>query len=137
MLDGETARLAILAGASYIVSPAFRPDVIAVCKRYGVAVMPGAMTPTEVLNAWEAVADVVKKTSRCWRATISQRLEGPVPVYRDYAYGCGEPQNYSHSSSRLRGAFAIGLGGELASKPLIAARKFATITQNARILWRS
>ena len=46
ILDGETARLAILAGASYIVSPVFRPDVVAVCKRYGIAVMPGAMTPT-------------------------------------------------------------------------------------------
>ena len=58
VLDAETARLAILAGAAYVVSPVFRPEVIAVCKRYSVTVMPGAMTPTEILNAWEAGADV-------------------------------------------------------------------------------
>src|SRR5664279_302936 len=60
VLDSETARAAILAGANYVVSPVFRPDIVAACKRYSVAVMPGAMTPTEVLNAWEAGADVVK-----------------------------------------------------------------------------
>src|SRR5215472_14541856 len=80
VLDGETARLAILAGASYIVSPVFRPDVVAICKRYGIAVMPGAMTPTEVLNAWEAGADVVKVfPAGVGGPQFFKDLKGPFP----------------------------------------------------------
>ncbi|HUG20180.1 MAG TPA: bifunctional 4-hydroxy-2-oxoglutarate aldolase/2-dehydro-3-deoxy-phosphogluconate aldolase, partial [Planctomycetaceae bacterium] len=60
VIDSETARAAMLAGAEFIVSPVVKPDVIACCKRYGKAVMPGAFTPTEILTAWELGADVVK-----------------------------------------------------------------------------
>jgi len=60
VLDAETARLAILAGGEYAVTPVFRPTVVEMCLRYGVAVMPGALTPTELLAAWEAGGDVVK-----------------------------------------------------------------------------
>ena len=131
VLDGETARLAILAGASYIVSPAFRPDVIAVCKRYGVAVMPGAMTPTEVLNAWEAGADVVKIfPAGVGGPQFFKDLKGPFPFIEIMPTGAVNRETAPQFIKA--GAFAIGLGGELASKPLIAARKFATITQNAQ-----
>ena len=60
VLDPETARIAMLAGADFIVSPIFNKDVIALCKRYGKIVIPGAFSPTEILTAWEAGADVVK-----------------------------------------------------------------------------
>ncbi len=60
VLDPETARAAILAGAEYIVAPTLNHEVIRLCRRYDKAVMPGALTPTEVLSAWEAGADVVK-----------------------------------------------------------------------------
>ena len=60
VLDSETARAAILAGAEYIVSPIVNLDVIRLCRRYDKVVMPGAFTPTEVVSAWEAGADVVK-----------------------------------------------------------------------------
>ena len=60
VLDSETARACILAGARFIVSPAIRPDVIRMCKRYSTVVCPGALTPTEVLFAWESGADFVK-----------------------------------------------------------------------------
>ncbi|MBW3540792.1 MAG: bifunctional 4-hydroxy-2-oxoglutarate aldolase/2-dehydro-3-deoxy-phosphogluconate aldolase [Planctomycetes bacterium] len=60
VLDAETARAAMLAGAEFIVSPVVREDVIRLCKRYGKLVMPGAFTPTEILTAWEAGADIVK-----------------------------------------------------------------------------
>ena len=60
VLDAETARAAILAGAEFIVSPVVRHDVIQLCRRYGKVVMPGAFTPTEALAAWEAGADIVK-----------------------------------------------------------------------------
>ena len=58
VLDPETARAALLAGAEYIVAPTLNLDVIRLCRRYDKAVMPGAFTPTEVLTAWEAGADV-------------------------------------------------------------------------------
>ena len=60
VLDPETARAAILAGAEYIVGPGLNLEVIRLCRRYGKVVMPGAFTPTEVIAAWEAGADVVK-----------------------------------------------------------------------------
>src|SRR5262249_15205983 len=59
ILDPETARAALLAGAEYIVSPTINLEVIALCRRYGKLVMPGAFTPTEILTAWEAGADIV------------------------------------------------------------------------------
>ena len=60
VLDPETARAALLAGAEYIVAPIVNVDVIRLCRRYDKAVMPGAFTPTEVVTAWEAGADIVK-----------------------------------------------------------------------------
>ncbi|MCA1652592.1 MAG: hypothetical protein LC753_20780 [Acidobacteria bacterium] len=60
VLDAETARLAILAGAQFVVSPVCRQDVIAACHRYDVAVMPGCFTPTEILSAWEITTNARK-----------------------------------------------------------------------------
>ncbi|HYO63585.1 MAG TPA: hypothetical protein VER08_08010, partial [Pyrinomonadaceae bacterium] len=60
VLDPETARACILAGASFVVSPSLNVATIELCRRYSVAVMPGALTPTEVVTAWQAGADVVK-----------------------------------------------------------------------------
>jgi len=60
VLDGPTARQAILAGAQFLVSPTVEPDVIEMAHRYGVVVIAGAMTPTEILTAWEMGADMVK-----------------------------------------------------------------------------
>src|SRR6185437_9022311 len=60
VLDAETARMCILEGAQFVVSPALNLKTIEMCHRYGVAVLPGALTPTEIVTAWEAGADVVK-----------------------------------------------------------------------------
>src|SRR5947208_16726128 len=60
VLDTETARAAILSGAEFIVSPAVNTDIIELCRRYSKLVMPGALTPTEVVTAWQAGADIVK-----------------------------------------------------------------------------
>src|SRR5215472_10111444 len=60
VLDPETARACLLAGAEYLVAPTLNLDVIRLCRRYDKIVMPGAFTPTEVLTAWEAGADIVK-----------------------------------------------------------------------------
>ena len=60
VLDAETARIGILAGAKFIVTPALRPDVITLCQRYSVPIFSGAFTPTEIIAAWEAGADAAK-----------------------------------------------------------------------------
>ncbi len=60
VLDAETARIGILAGAKFIVTPALRPEVITLCRRYSIPVFCGALTPTEILTAWEAGSDAVK-----------------------------------------------------------------------------
>jgi 2-dehydro-3-deoxyphosphogluconate aldolase / (4S)-4-hydroxy-2-oxoglutarate aldolase len=131
VLDSETARLAILAGASYVVSPVFRPDVVAVCKRYGVAAMPGAMTPAEVLNAWEGGADVVKIfPAGVGGPQFFKDLKGPFPQIEIMPTGAVNRETAPQFIKA--GACAIGVGGELAGKQLIAARDYATITQNAR-----
>ena len=112
VLDAETPRLAILAGAGYIVSPVFRPPVVDVCKRYGIAAMPGAMTPTEVLDAWEGGADVVK----IFPAGVSgpqffKDLRGPLPQIEIMPTGA---VNRETAPQFIRaGACAIGVGGEL------------------------
>lgn len=130
VLDSETARQAILAGANYVVSPVFRPDVVALCRRYSVAVMPGAMTPTEVLNAWEAGADVVKIfPAGVGGPQFFKDLKGPFPHIEIMPTGA---VNRETAPAFIKaGACAVGVGGELVGKPLIAARDFATITKNA------
>jgi 2-dehydro-3-deoxyphosphogluconate aldolase/(4S)-4-hydroxy-2-oxoglutarate aldolase len=131
ILDAETARLAILAGAGYVVSPVFRPAVVDVCRRYSVAVMPGAMTPTEALDAWEAGADVVKIfPADVGGPQFFKDLKGPLPHIEIMPTGT---VNFQTAPQFIKaGACAIGVGSELAGKPLIAARDFAKITQNAR-----
>ena len=83
VLDVATATAAIDAGASYVVSPIVKPDVIACCQDRGVPVMPGAMTPTEVWTAWEAGADVVKIfPAGVVGPQFFQDLKGPLPQIR-------------------------------------------------------
>ena len=80
VLDSETVHGAILAGARFIVSPIVRPSVIRMARRYGVPVFPGAFTPTEVLTAWEAGADVVKVfPSDSVGPGYLKVLRGPLP----------------------------------------------------------
>ena len=80
VLDPETARIALLAGAEFIVAPTVNVEVIRLCRRYDKAVMPGAFTPTEVLTAWEAGADVVKVfPADVGGPAYLKALRGPLP----------------------------------------------------------
>jgi 2-dehydro-3-deoxyphosphogluconate aldolase / (4S)-4-hydroxy-2-oxoglutarate aldolase len=131
VLDAETARAAILAGAGYIVSPVFRPAVIEMCKRYNITVMPGAMTPTEVLAAWEAGADIVKVfPAGVGGPQFFKDLKGPFPNIEIMPTGAVNRETAPQFIKA--GACAVGVGGELAGKVLIAARNFAAITENAK-----
>lgn len=131
VLDAETARAAILAGAGYVVSPALRPSVIEVCRRYDVVSMPGAMTPTEALAGWELGADVVKIfPGSVGGPQFLKHLKGPFPFIELMTTGTVNRENAAQFIKA--GACAVGIGGELVGSEALAARKFEEITQNAR-----
>ena len=83
VLDPETARIAMLSGAEFIVTPVVRPEVIAMCRRYDKIIVPGALTPTEILTAWEAGADIVKLfPSEQLGPGYLKNIKGPLPQVR-------------------------------------------------------
>jgi 2-dehydro-3-deoxyphosphogluconate aldolase/(4S)-4-hydroxy-2-oxoglutarate aldolase len=126
VLDPETARAALLAGAEYIVSPIVNPDVIKLCRRYDKAVMPGAYTPTEILAAWEAGADVVKVfPAELGGPALLKALRGPFPQIRLMPTG---GVNLETAESFLRaGACCLGVGGSLVEPKAVASGDFARL----------
>ena len=131
VLDGATARLAILAGASFVVSPCFDPDVVAMCKLYNTPVMPGCLTPTEIAGAWKAGADVVKIfPGRVGTPEYFQDLKGPFPQVR--MMPTGNVDLVTTPRYIKAGAIAVGVGKALVDPRAMAARQFQVITDNAR-----
>lgn len=131
VLDAETARLAILAGARYIVSPVFRPDVLAMCHRYDVAAMPGCFSPTEILAAWEAGADVVKVfPATALGPGYFKDVRGPLPQVKLMPTGGVSLENAGDWIKA--GAVAIGVGTAMVDAKAVAAGDWATITAKAK-----
>jgi 2-dehydro-3-deoxyphosphogluconate aldolase / (4S)-4-hydroxy-2-oxoglutarate aldolase len=131
ILDPETARLAILAGSQFIVGPVFKPEVIALCHRYDIAAMPGCFTPTEILSAWEAGADVVK----VFPATplgpgFFKDVRGPLPQVKMMPTGGVSLDNAGDWIKA--GAVAVGVGTALLDAKAIAAGDYSVITANAK-----
>lgn len=119
VIDSETARAAMLAGAEFIVSPVVKPDVIACCKRYGKAVMPGAFTPTEILTAWELGADVVKVfPADVGGPAYLKAVKAPLPQVRLMPTGGVDLDTLE--SFWKAGACAVGLGSALVEKDAVA-----------------
>ena len=119
VLDPESARSALLAGAEYIVTPTLNPEVIRVCRRYGKLVMPGAFTPTEVLTAWEAGADIVKVfPADVGGPSYLKALHGPLPQIPLMPTG-GVDMNTAAEFLRA-GACALGVGSALVEKDALA-----------------
>ena len=130
VLDAETARAAILAGADYIVGPLLNIPTVQLCNRYSVAVMPGAITPLEILNAWQAGADVVKIfPAGVGGPGFFKDIKGPLPQVELMPTGSVDFQTAPEFIKA--GACAVGVGGALVGKKLIADRDFETITKNA------
>ncbi|MEX2113911.1 MAG: bifunctional 4-hydroxy-2-oxoglutarate aldolase/2-dehydro-3-deoxy-phosphogluconate aldolase [Pirellulales bacterium] len=131
VLDPETARIALLSGAEFIVSPTVNLDVIRLCRRYDKLVLPGALTPTEVLSAWEAGADIVKVfPSDVAGPAYLKALRGPLPQVRLMPTG---GVNLETAAAFLHaGAFALGVGGSLVDPKAVAAGELATIEQLAK-----
>jgi 2-dehydro-3-deoxyphosphogluconate aldolase / (4S)-4-hydroxy-2-oxoglutarate aldolase len=133
VLDAETARLAILAGARFVVGPTFCPAVVAMCCRYGVLSVPGAYTPTEVLAAWEAGADLVKIFPAGGLGPEYVRdLLGPLPQLRLLPTGGVTAENAG--AFLEAGAVAVGVGGSLVERDAVARGDYARITDRARRL---
>jgi 2-dehydro-3-deoxyphosphogluconate aldolase/(4S)-4-hydroxy-2-oxoglutarate aldolase len=126
VLDPETARAALLAGAEYLVSPTVNLDVIRLCRRYSKVIMPGAFTPTEVVTAWEAGADVVKVfPADVGGPPYLKALRGPLPQIRLMPTG-GVDLNTAEAFLKA-GACCLGVGSALVDPKLIAAGQFDRI----------
>lgn len=131
VLDTETCRAALLAGAEFIVSPAVNVEVIELCKRYSKPVMPGALTPTEVVTAWQAGADIVKIfPSEITGPKYLKALHGPLPHVRLMPTG---GVNLETATEFLRcGACALGVGSSLVDPKVVAAGDLKKIESLAR-----
>jgi 2-dehydro-3-deoxyphosphogluconate aldolase/(4S)-4-hydroxy-2-oxoglutarate aldolase len=131
VLDSETARIALLSGAQFVVSPTVSLPVIELCRRYGKLVMPGALTPTEVLAAWQAGADVVKVfPCDAMGPGYLKALAAPLPQVRLMPTGGITLEN---AAEYIRaGACALGVGGSLVDPAALAARDLARLQQLAR-----
>ncbi len=131
VLDTETARLAILAGAEFVVSPTLNFDVIRLCKRYGVPVLPGAYTPTEILAAWEAGADIVKVfPADALGPAFVRAMRGPLPQVR--LMPTGGVDLSTAADFLAAGAVCLGVGSQLVEPVAVKTRDYARLTDLAR-----
>lgn len=128
VLDPETARAALLAGAEFLVSPCVNLEVIKLAHRYDKLVMPGAYTPTEIVTAWEAGADVIKLfPAEIGGAAYLKALKGPLPQVRIMPTG-GVNQQTLRDFVKA-GACAVGLGSQLVEKEALERGDFERIRQ--------
>jgi 2-dehydro-3-deoxyphosphogluconate aldolase/(4S)-4-hydroxy-2-oxoglutarate aldolase len=130
VLDPESARAALLAGAEFIVSPSLNLDVIRLCHRYDKVVMPGAFTPTEILAAWEAGADVVKVfPSDAVGPSYLKALRGPFPQIRLMPTGGVNLETLPEFIKA--GACAVGVGGSVVEPQAIRDGNFTRLRELA------
>ena len=132
VLDAETARICMLAGAEFFVTPALKLETIEVARRYAKVVCPGALTPTEVLTAWEAGADIVKvfPCGNVGGPAYIKALKGPFPQIELIPTG---GVNLETAGKFLQaGACAVAVGGELVDAKLVAAGRFDALEDLAR-----
>jgi 2-dehydro-3-deoxyphosphogluconate aldolase/(4S)-4-hydroxy-2-oxoglutarate aldolase len=131
VLDSETARAAILAGARFIVSPALSKGVIETCHRYSIVSIPGAYSPTEILAAWQFGADLVKvfPAGNLGPQYIKDVL-APLPQVRLVPTG-GVSLGNVHAFIEA-GAAAVGVGGNLVNKSAVDRGEFTVLTEAAR-----
>ncbi|MCA1555733.1 MAG: bifunctional 2-keto-4-hydroxyglutarate aldolase/2-keto-3-deoxy-6-phosphogluconate aldolase [Acidobacteria bacterium] len=132
VLDADTARACMLAGAQFIVSPSLNLETIEICRRYSIAVMPGALTPTEVITAWTAGADMVKvfPCNALGGASYLKSLKAPFPQVELIPTGGVSLQtaaDFIHA-----GASALGVGTDLVDTKAIRAGEPEKVTQAAR-----
>jgi 2-dehydro-3-deoxyphosphogluconate aldolase/(4S)-4-hydroxy-2-oxoglutarate aldolase len=132
VLDAATAQKCLDAGAQFLVSPGFDAETVALARRLDVLVMPGALTPTEVITAWKAGADFVKifPCGNVGGPAYIKSLKAALPQIPMIPTG---GVNLETAAAFLRaGASALGIGGELISKAALDSGNFAAITESAK-----
>jgi len=130
VLDGDTASRVIDAGARFVVSPIFKPELIEVCHRHDVAVMPGCFSPTEILAAWDAGADFVKVfPATALGPSFFRDVRGPLPSVKLIPTGGVTIDN---AGDWIRaGAAAVGAGTALLEAKAISSGDYGVIRTNA------
>ena len=130
VLDAETARAAILAGADFVVSPSLNLDMLAMCNRYSIPLTPGCYTPTEMLKAWEAGADMVKLfPASVGGPSLIKAIRAPLPQLEIVPVG---GVNLDTAGDFIRnGAAALGVGSDLVSQKLLDERNMEELTRRA------
>jgi 2-dehydro-3-deoxyphosphogluconate aldolase/(4S)-4-hydroxy-2-oxoglutarate aldolase len=132
VLDADTARACILAGARFVVSPALDVGTIECCRRYGIAVLPGALTPTEVLKAWQAGADIVKvfPAGALGGPSYIKSLKAPFPQIDLIPTG-GVSVDTAMAFLQA-GAIALGVGADLVDLKALRDGRADLLTEQAR-----
>jgi len=132
VLDGETARHAILAGAEFIISPTVDFETIRLCRRYGKIVMPGALTPSEILQAWEQGADFVRvfPADALGGPSYIKAVKAPLPQVDLVPTG---GVDISTAADFIRaGASAVGVGSGLIDKKIVVAEDWDQLSQKTK-----
>lgn len=132
VLDAETARASILAGAEFVVSPCLNEDLIRICKRYAKIVIPGAMTPTEILRAWEMGADIVKvfPAGNLGGPEYIKAIKAPLPQILLNPTG---GVNLENAGDFIKaGASVISVGSSLVDKKAVSEGRFEVLTEKAK-----
>ncbi|HTU47597.1 MAG TPA: bifunctional 4-hydroxy-2-oxoglutarate aldolase/2-dehydro-3-deoxy-phosphogluconate aldolase [Bryobacteraceae bacterium] len=132
VLDPETARACMLAGAQFFVMPTFNTKTVEMARRYSRPAFPGALTPTEILTAWEAGADAIKvfPCSALGGARYIKALKAPFPHIELFPTGGVNLETLSEFLAA--GSFAVGVGSELVDTKAVAAGHYHVITERAR-----
>jgi 2-dehydro-3-deoxyphosphogluconate aldolase/(4S)-4-hydroxy-2-oxoglutarate aldolase len=131
VLDAATASDAIAAGAQFVVSPTFDPAIVETTKRYGKISIPGAFTPTEILNAWSRGADVVKVfPSTVLGPGYFKDILAPLPQLKLTPTGGVDLKNAADWVKA--GAVFVGAGSSLVTKDAMARKDWPAITANAK-----
>jgi 2-dehydro-3-deoxyphosphogluconate aldolase/(4S)-4-hydroxy-2-oxoglutarate aldolase len=131
VLDAETGKEALLSGARFLVSPSLNLDLIHLARQAGAVVIPGALTPTEIVTAWNTHADMVKvfPVGQVGGPEYIKALKGPLPQIPLVPTG---GVNIHNAGAFIRaGAAALGVGGELVDKKAVAQKNFGLIKENA------
>ena len=134
--DRGTANDVVSAGARFVVSPVFRPDVVAVTKAAGAVAIPGCFTPTEILTAWEAGADIVKVfPATSLGPKYFKDIAGPFPDIRLMPTGGVTVENVGEWVKA--GAVAVGIGSDLLDKKAIDEGRYEVLTEKAARMVRN
>ena len=133
VLDPETARIAILAGAEYVVTPTYKRETVELCNRYSIPTVIGAFTATEMLTAWEAGATYIKvHPASLGGPRYFKDILAPLPQLKLIPSGGVSLDN---AAEFIRaGAVAVALGGNLVDQATVAAADWTTIADRARRL---